>query len=396
MEKTGKRRHPTRRETLVGGASAAALFAAGSAAAQTAEGQPLMGNPDLPEEPRKRMGWAIVGLGTFGVGQVIPGFANARHSRMTAFVSGNSDKAQTLGERYGVGRHYDYSSFDSIAEDPEIDCVYIVLPVGLHAEYTIRALKAGKHVLCEKPMATSAKEAEAMVRAAAEAQRKLGVAYRVHFEPNNVHVLGQVRGGTLGTMRFISAEHGFSANPDYPPHKWRLEKALGAGGSLWDIGIYGINTSLMMLPGDRVTGVSAAYATPEGDPRFTEVEGAIDYRLTMASGINLQGSSSYCWSPYVSRQRFFGSEASIELQPATTYGFNQITLESGGSAPRTYQAGDAMSQFAAQVDGFSLAARGAMELRTPGEMGLRDMRIMEACYASADQNGAVVKVDIPV
>jgi predicted dehydrogenase len=274
--------------------------------------------------------------------------------------------------------------------------VYIVLPVGLHAEYTIRALKAGKHVLCEKPMASTSQEAEAMISAAEKARRKLGVAYRVHFEPNNLHVLEQVRNGALGTVRYISADHGFSANPDFPPHKWRLEKALAGGGSMWDIGIYGINTSLMMLPGDRVTAVSAAYSTPKGDPRFTQVEGAIDYRLRLASGINVQGSSSYCYSPYVSRQRYFGSDASIEMQPATTYYDNEIRFEGGGQAPRTYRAGIPEQQFAAQVDGFSRAARGEIAVRTPGEMGLRDLRIMEACYASADRGGAVVNTDIAV
>lgn len=389
-------RQPTRREALMAGMGAAGLVASGRLAAQDAQGQPLIGDPALPEVPAERLGWAVVGLGTFAIGQVIPAFANARRSRITAFVSGNPDKARTLGERYGVEQLYDYDNFDAIADDPTIDCVYIVLPVGLHAEYTIRALQAGKHVLCEKPMASTAEEASAMIEAAKAADRKLGVAYRVHFEPNNVHVLDQIRDGRLGTMRFVSADHGFSADPDFPPHKWRLEKALAGGGSLWDIGVYGINTSLMMLPGDRVTSVSAAYATPPGDARFAEVEGAIDYRLRMGSGINVQGSSSYCWNPYVSRQRYFGSQASIEMQPATTYYHNEITLDGGGIPPRTYRAGNAELQFAAQIDGFSRAARGEMAVRTPGEMGLRDLRIMEACYASADRGGMVVETDIAV
>lgn len=396
MSENGKFRHPTRRETLRALAGATALAASGRIAAQTAEGQPLIGNPKLPEIPGNRTGWAIVGLGTFAIGQVIPGFADAQHSKITAFVSGNPDKARVLGARYDVDRLYDYDNFDAIAQDPMVDCVYIVLPVGLHAEYAIRALRAGKHVLCEKPMASTSDEARAMIAAAEAAQRKLGVAYRVHFESNNLHVLSRLRDGALGSMRFVSADHGFSANPEYPPHKWRLQKALGGGGSLWDIGIYGINTSLMMLSGDRVTSVSAAYATPRGDPRFTEVEGAIDYRLRMASGINVQGSSSYCYSPYVSRQRYFGSDASIEMQPATTYYDNEITFEGGGQPPRIYRAGNPAQQFAAQVDGFSRAARGEVDVRTPGAMGLRDLLIMEACYASADRGGSVVDTDIPV
>ncbi|WP_338243528.1 Gfo/Idh/MocA family protein [Aurantiacibacter hainanensis] len=380
----------SRRQILAGAAGATLTLPGASALAQEAVGQPLLGDPTLPEVPGERMRWAIVGLGTFAVGQVIPGFADARQSRMTAFVSGNPEKAQNLGARYGVSQFYDYDTYDRIADDPEIDCVYIVLPVGLHAEYTIRALEAGKHVLCEKPMASTSAECEAMIAAANANGRTLGVAYRVHFEPNNIHALQRIRNDDLGTMRFVSADHGFNANPDWPPHKWRLEKELAGGGSMYDIGVYGLNTSLMMVPDDLPVEVSARYSTPAGDPRFTEVEGGLDWRVHMASGITIQGSSSYCWSPYVSRQRYFGSTASIEMNPATTYYDNRIRFEPGGDAPREYSAGNAITQFAGQLDGFSAAARAGQPHRTPGEMGLRDIRLIEAMYRSADAGGAVV------
>ncbi len=392
MSDNSNRPGSTRRDALKLGAGAAAALASARAVAQEAQGQPLLGDPALPEPSGQRTRWAIVGLGTFAVGQVMPGFGPARKSRMTAFVSGNAEKARKLGARYGVDRFYGYDNYDSIADDDAIDCVYIVLPVGLHAEYTIRALEAGKHVLCEKPMASTSAECEAMIAAAKANDRRLGVAYRVHFEPNNVHVRDRIAAGDIGAMRFVSGDHGFNANPDWPPHKWRLEKALGGGGSMYDIGIYGLNTSLMMLDGDRPVSVTATYSTPEGDPRFTEVEGGIDYRIRMASGFNVAGSSSYCWSPYLSRQRYFGSEGSIEMNPATTYYDNRIRFEKAGDAPREYVAGNAIDQFAAQLDGFSQAARTGEAHRTPGEMGLRDIRLIEAMYRSADAGGAVVEL----
>jgi glucose-fructose oxidoreductase len=382
------------RRTVMAGLAAAPALAGRPASAQQAMGQPLLGNPALPEPEAQRVRWAIVGLGTFAVGQVIPGFLTAGKSRMTAFVSGNADKAQRLGERYGVSKFYDYANFDRLADDDEIDCVYIALPVGLHAEYSIRALKAGKHVLCEKPMASTSAECEAMIAAAAAAGKHLGVAYRVHFEPNNRAALARIESGELGAIRFVSADHGFEANPQFRPHAWRLTKALGGGGSMYDIGIYGLNTSLMMLPGDVPVSVSASYSTPLGDLRFVEVEGALDWRLRMRSGISIAGSSSYCWSPYVSRQRYFGSKASIEMQPATTYYDNRIVIEGGGQPPREFVAGEAGRQFAAQVDGFSEAARTGQPLRTPGEMGLRDIRLIEAMYRSADAGGAVVPAPV--
>src|SRR5690606_33565458 len=150
---------------------------------QQAEGQPLPGGATLPEPPDSRMRWAIVGLGSFAIGQVIPGFGDARQSRLTAFVSGNPAKARDLGARYGGSRFYDYANYDRRRCAAEIDCVYIVLPVGPHAAYTIRALEAGKHVLCEKPMASTSAECERMIAAAEANDRQLGVAYRVHFEP---------------------------------------------------------------------------------------------------------------------------------------------------------------------------------------------------------------------
>ncbi len=252
----------SRRHLLAMGAAAPLVLSASRGRTQEAVGQPLIGDPPLPEPFEQRMRWAVVGLGTFAIGQVIPGFLMASRSRMTAFVSGNAEKARDVGARYGVDRFYSYADYDRMADDAEIDCVYIALPTGLHAEYAIRALDAGKHVLCEKPMATSAAECEAMIAAARRNDRRLGVAYRVHFEPTNLEAKRRIDGGALGTLRHIRCEHGYNSNPDYPPHKWRLDKALAGGGSMFDIGIYGLNTALMMLGDDAPVSVSAVHAFP--------------------------------------------------------------------------------------------------------------------------------------
>jgi glucose-fructose oxidoreductase len=380
----------TRREIIAAAGSVPLAAGAARALAQEAQGQPLMGNPNLPQAPGDRLAWAIVGLGSYGTNQVIPGFAESRLSKMTAFVSGNPEKARRFGAAYGVSKFYDYDNYDSMKADKAIDCVYIVLPVGLHAEYTIRALEAGKHVLCEKPMASTSAECERMIAAAKANNRQLGVAYRVHFEPKNREALRRIKAGEIGAMRHIQCDHGFSASLDYPPHKWRLTRELGGGGSLWDVGIYGVNTSLMMLDEEPVE-LTASYAYPKDDPRFVEVEGGIDWRMKMPSGINIQGSSSYCYSPYASRQRYFGSDASIIMDPATTYDGNTLVLH-GNGAPQTLGGGPTTRQFAAQLDGFSQAARDNKPHLTPGEMGLRDIRLMEAMYRSADAGGVAVKL----
>ena len=380
----------TRRSLLAAGALTPFALSATRASGQQAHGTPLAGNFALPDPPGEKLRWAIVGLGNFAVGEAIPGIIDSQHARMTAFVSGSPAKQKDLGARYGVSRFYDYKNFDSIANDAEIDCVYIILPVGLHAEYTIRALKAGKHVLTEKPMASTSAECAAMIAAAKAAKRQLGVAYRVHFEPTNVRAKQLIDSGEIGDIRFVSADHGFNADPNYPPHKWRLEKALAGGGSMFDIGIYGLNTSLMMLEGDPVE-LSANYIYPRDDPRFREVEGGLEYRLRMANGVSVSGSSSYCWSPYISSQRYVGSKASIFMKPATTYDRNVIIVE-GNGPNREVGAGSPLSQFQNQLDAFSLAAKANTPHRTPGEMGLRDVRLIEAMYKSADNGGEVIKL----
>jgi predicted dehydrogenase len=380
----------TRRKLLATGALAPLALGATRAFGQQAHGTPLAGDFLLPDPSGTKLRWAIVGLGNFAVGEAIPGFIDSQHARMTAFVSGSPAKQKDLGGRFGVSRFYDYANFDSMAGDSEIDCVYIILPVGLHAEYAIRALKAGKHVLCEKPMASTSAECAAMIAAARAARRQLGVAYRIHFEPTNIRAKQLIDDGEIGNIRFVSADHGFNADPNYGPHKWRLQKALAGGGSMFDIGIYGLNTSLMML-GQEPVELSARYIYPKDDPRFREVEGGIEYRLRMADGVSVSGSSSYSWSPYLSQQRYMGSKGSIFMKPATTYDRNTITVE-GNGPNREVGAGNPLTQFAAQIDAFSLAARANTPHKTPGEMGLRDIRLIEAMYKSADNGGEVVKL----
>jgi len=380
----------TRRKVLHAAAAAPLALGAARAFGQQAHGTPLAGDFQLPDLPAQKLRWAIVGLGNFAVGEAIPGFIDSQHARMTAFVSGSPDKQKDLGARFGVSRFYNYQNFDSIAQDPEIDCVYIILPVGLHAEYTIRALKAGKHVLTEKPMASTSAECAAMIAAARQANRQLGVAYRIHFEPTNVRAKQLIGAGEIGDIRFVAADHGFNADPNYGPHKWRLQKELAGGGSMFDIGIYGLNTSLMMLDHEPVE-LSARYIYPKDDPRFREVEGGLEYRLRMANGVSVSGSSSYSWSPYISQQRYMGSKATIFMKPATTYDRNTITVEGNGPT-REIEAGNPLTQFQNQLDAFSLAAKTNTPHKTPGEMGLRDIRLIEAIYRSADNGGEIVKL----
>src|SRR6266700_299891 len=165
----------------------------------------------VPDPPGKKLGWAIVGLGSLSINEILPAFAKAEKSKVVALVSGHPDKANKLALRYGVSPKniYDYRNYDSIKNNPEVDVIYIVLPNGMHAEYTVRGLDAGKHVLCEKPMANTPAECEEMIAAARKANRKLMVAYRCRYEPYNQEAIRMTRSQELGPTQAIVANAGF-------------------------------------------------------------------------------------------------------------------------------------------------------------------------------------------
>ena len=256
-----------------------ALMAAplASAASRTASAQ--VPNIKLPEMPGKKLGWALVGLGSLSINQIMPAFAKSQQSKLVGFVSGRPEKAKHLAQIYGVDPKniYTYDNYDSLANNPDIDVIYVVLPNSMHPEYTIRALKAGKHVLCEKPMANTPQECEQMIAAAKAASRKLMIGYRVRYEPFNQAMIKMAQDTSeMGPTRMILADAGFNIGD---PAQWRLRKAMAGGGSLMDIGIYSLNAA-RYLSGEEPIEVNAMTHTTPNDPRFTEVEENINFQLT--------------------------------------------------------------------------------------------------------------------
>src|SRR5262249_25925463 len=231
----------------------------------------------VPDPPGKKLGWAIVGLGNLSINQILPAFGKCEKSKVVALVSGHPDKANKLALRYGVSPKniYNYQNYDSIKDNPEVDIIYIVLPNGMHEEYTVRGLQAGKHVLCEKPMANTPAECQQMIDAARKADRKLMIAYRCRYEPYNREAIRLAQSGEMGKTQMIFADAGFNMGD---PTQWRLNKQLAGGGSMMDIGIYALNAS-RYLSGEEPTEVNAVTYTTLGDPRFKEVEEHINFQL---------------------------------------------------------------------------------------------------------------------
>jgi glucose-fructose oxidoreductase len=332
----------------------------------------------LPEIPGKKLGWAIVGLGRLAVNQILPGLVKAQRSRLAAFVSGSPDKARRLAQVYGLPEKsiYRYPDMERLANDPAVDVVYVVLPNSMHAEYTIRALKAGKHVLCEKPMANTPKECEDMIAAAKAANRKLMIGYRLHYEPYN-QALVKIAKDTaeMGPTRLILAEAGFSIGD---PAQWRLHKAMAGGGSLMDIGIYALQAA-RYLAGAEPTEVDAQISTTPDDPRFTEVEENVTFQLRFPGALLASCASSY--GVGVNRFRVCKPNGAAELDPALSYsGLRMRVLRGGSIEERSHPVID---QFQTEMDHFSGCVLDGTEPLTPGEEGLRDLRIMMAIYESA-------------
>ncbi len=340
----------------------------------------------VPDPPGKKLGWAIVGLGSLSIHQILPAFAQCEKSKVVALVSGHADKATKLALRYGVSQKniYNYQNYDSIKDNPEVDIIYIVLPNGMHCEYTVRGLQAGKHVLSEKPMANTPAECQQMIDAGRKANRKLMVAYRCRYEPYNQEAIRVARSNELGKTKVILADAGFNMSD---PNQWRLKKDLAGGGSLMDIGIYALQAA-RYLSGEEPTQVNAMmYSTP-GDPRFKEVEEAINFQLRFPSGILAQCTSSYGYA-WQSHYRVVKSEGWLEMDPATAYSGLRMRVHHGN----TIEEKDlpVVDHFAAEMEHMSSCVMDNKEPLTPGEEGLRDLTIMKAIYEAANR-GTTVKL----
>jgi predicted dehydrogenase len=390
----------TRRGVIGAGAGATSLVLAGSSGlaqgnrAPRVEGQPLPRGVKLPTgAPRAKrpdsVGFAIVGLGGYALNQMMPRFEKSDRAHIAAIVSGTPDKLRQVGDAYGVpaDARYSYERFGEIARDRRIDAVYVVLPTGLHAEWVTRAFAAGKHVLTEKPMALSSAECQRMIDAGRRANRKLMVAYRSHFEPFNMEAMRLMREKAVGTIRLMRTEQSYRLGPDTTPaSNWRVARALAGGGPLEDYGLYGLQSALY-LTGELPESVSATAFRPANDPRFSEVFAHVAAQLRFPSGAVAHLATSYD-SAGINFAEVRGTEGVLTMDPATAYAGQKMRLQAGRDA-RDLNPGDPDVQFARQLDHFAAAVRDNAPIKTPGEMGLRDLRLIEAIYASAEQGRTI-------
>ena len=375
---------PTRRHFLKGlarGAGGAALATAGLPLFSA----PLLGcAAEQPGNPQDKLGVALVGLGSYAGGQLAPALQETTKCRLAGIVTGTPEKAQRWKQKYDLAEAnvYDYDTFDRIADNEAIDIVYVVLPNGLHAEYVIRAAEAGKHVICEKPMAVSIRECEQMIAACADAERKLSIGYRLHFEPHHQEVMRLGQEAAFGTVQEMDNKNGFSmGDPSNPSNAWRLDKELAGGGALMDMGIYALQAARYTTGEEPVAVTAEAFKTePE---KFSEVDENVVWQMDFPSGAVARCRTSY--TEGMSRLYASAPEGWFELQPAYGYGGLQGRTSEG---PMNLSN---VNQQAAQMDAFADCVLTDRESRVPGEEGLRDVRVIEAIY-EAIETGQKVQI----
>ncbi|MGD0350947.1 MAG: Gfo/Idh/MocA family oxidoreductase [Verrucomicrobiota bacterium] len=325
-------------------------------------------------EPDRKIGFALAGLGRLSTYQLAPALQKTKYCRLTGIVTGHPAKAEEWKAQYHISDKniYNYDNMEKMADNPDIDVVYVVTPNGLHAEHTIKAAKAGKHVLCEKPMEVSVEKCQEMIDTCKQAGRQLAIAYRLHFELNNLECVRLAREKVFGDVKIIEAGFGF---PIGDPTQWRLKRALAGGGPLMDVGIYALQAT-RYLTGEEPALVSAIETVT--DPvKFKEVEESIVWQTKFPGGVIAYCSATYR-TPGLAHFIAYAQKGWFKLDPAFLYSGIR-----GQRSDRQEIHLPEIDQFAAEMDDFAQCILNNQPTRVPGEEGLRDVKIMMAIYEAA-------------
>lgn len=363
---TPPNQRPSRRDFLRMLAFGGAALASGSGLRSYAE--------SLEKSGGRKLGVALLGLGRYSTGQLGPALRETKLCRLAGVVSGHADKAAQWAHDFDLPPKnlYNYENFDRIADNPDIDIVYVVTPPALHPEFVIRAAKAGKHVISEKPMATSVADCDAMIAACRDAKVKLSIGYRLHFDPYLKELMRLAHDQDFGAFTKMTGDRGFIQQQ----HAWRVEKKLAGGGPMMDLGIYIVQAACM------ATGQTPVAVTAREEPKtrpdfFNEVEEGIRWTMEFPGGAVC---SAVCSFSHISDQ--FRAEA-----PHGWYALKEHAFTYRGIVCETSRGplkfDPPVDQQALQMDDFADCIINGRDTPVPGEMGRRDIAIIEAVYEAA-------------
>jgi predicted dehydrogenase len=336
----------------------------------------------MAKQTGKQVRYAVVGAGNLTQEAILPAFAHAKeNSKVVALVTGDAQKRTALSERYGLETSGGYDQFEEILELARVDAVYLVVPNSLHREFTERAARKGVHVLCEKPMAETVEDCEAMIKVCAEHNVRLMIAYRLHFEEATLRAIELAKSGKLGDLKLFSSV--FTQQVREGDIRTRADLA---GGAIFDMGVYCINAARYLFRDEPLE--VFATCVRGSDPRF---DGSVDESTTailrFAGGKVAQLSASLS-AASTSTLQLVGSKGDLRMEPA--YGYDKplvhhLTL--GGKT--TTQSFEARDQFAPELITFSRAIVEGHVPEPSGQEGLADVRIVRAILESAETGKAV-------
>jgi glucose-fructose oxidoreductase len=331
---------------------------------------------------KDKLGVALVGLGYYSTDLLAPALQLTEHCYLAGVVSGSSSKATTWASRYEFPERniYNYQNFDTIANNADIDVIYIVLPPSLHAEYVIRAANAGKHVWCEKPMAVTAKECQRMIDACSSNKVKLSIGYRMQHEPNTQRIIQFRKDLKYGKPVNVAAAAGyFDGRTDH----WKQKKVMG-GGSMYDMGVYPLNAA-RYCTGLEPIAVTAKQSTTRPEI-YTEVDETMNFELEFAGGTHAICETSFGKGMNDLQANY--EKGWIKLSP-----FQNYSGISGSTSDGIKLTARIQNQQARQMDDDAIAIKNKAAVLVPGEEGLKDIRVVEAIYRSVSEKRQV-RVDV--
>jgi predicted dehydrogenase len=333
----------------------------------------------------KRVGYAVVGLGYFAERAVLPAFRHSRKAELVALVSGDAGKAKRFAARFAASDSYTYQDYARCLSNPEVEAVYITTPNGMHAEHTIRAAAAGKHVLCEKPMANTLEECRLMIEACQASRVRLMIAYRKYFEPASLALKKLVSSGKLGRLKIIHSAFTFMMPSGGKVPHWHFDRKLAGGGSLVDVGVYCVNTVRWLTGQEPVEALAWQWSLDTR--RFSEVEENMTFLLKFPEGLVLQASSSF-GAAKSSFLHVHGEKGWAALDPA--YAYDEERHLFGRIAGRWFEKKyPVIDEVALELDAFADCIRRNREPQPNGLAGLRDVAVMQAIYQSAREERTI-------
>jgi len=332
----------------------------------------------LNRKKKERLGVALVGLGYYSTDLLAPALQLTKNCYLAGIVTGSPEKAERWKKQHNLPDKniYTYQNFDKIADNPDIDVVYIVLPPFMHAAFAQRAANAGKHVWCEKPMAMTAAECEAMIKACADNKVKLAIGYRMQHEPNTQEIIGYRKNQTFGKIKLVTAAAGyFDPRSDH----WKQDRSKG-GGAMFDMGVYPLN-AVRYVTGEEPIAVLAQEKTTRPEI-YTKADETTIFQLEFPSGALAMCTTSLGMN--MNYLHVTAEQGWYKLEPFQSYSGIQGESSKGKLNLKI------PNQQAKQMDDDALAIMNNTALIVPGEEGWRDIRVVDAIHLSATEGRRVV------